>query len=213
MKENRKEWERLWHLCICSQCADLDEMKRILEKHPEWLWEKRLGESLLHVAATREIAEFLIEQGLPFDENSEGSHWTPLLRAIDNGKWDVVELLIELGADIFARTKSGEGALEKALDRGNNELAGFLLDQGVPVEVEGVRISIGHLLTPSLYRFYCGKNLGSLRTSRHHGNMLTCFQSIENLHIFDNYHSGVRSLGFQRPQASQWAECSASGRK
>jgi ankyrin repeat protein len=52
---------------------------------------------------------------------------TPLLRASDNGHGDVVELLMNHGADINARTFKGETALSRAADRGDMAMVSQLL--------------------------------------------------------------------------------------
>src|SRR3546814_808677 len=64
------------------------------------------GGSLLHLAAwsdSRSVALFLLQQGADPNDSS-GTGATPLMVAAMEGRWHMVELLLEHGADVNAHT-------------------------------------------------------------------------------------------------------------
>lgn len=61
------------------------------------------------------------------NEPSAKFHETPLQEAASSGRLEVVKYLVEKGADCSIRDGSGHTALEKALARGHNDVAQYLL--------------------------------------------------------------------------------------
>ena len=71
------------------------------------------GEGLLHHAGTPEVAEFLVGQGCKVDEVAGG--YTPLMCASMEGRTDVVNWLLNHGADVgYVRRGYSDTALHNA---------------------------------------------------------------------------------------------------
>ncbi|KAI1694284.1 ankyrin repeats (3 copies) domain-containing protein [Ditylenchus destructor] len=56
--------------------------------------------------------------------------WTPLLEAARYGKTKMAKMFMAKGADVLAKTKSGEGVLNWAANSGDNELVKIFLARG-----------------------------------------------------------------------------------
>ena len=70
----------------------------------------------------------LIDEGADINAVSGGE--APIHVAARRRRLDATELLLELGADIDARTSGGKTAFAHAIRRGFNEIAGFLEERG-----------------------------------------------------------------------------------
>src|SRR6266403_1957677 len=57
--------------------------------------------------------------------------YTPLLTAAANGHLEILKALLARGADLHAKSNDGKNALTYAEERGNKEVAAFLLQQGL----------------------------------------------------------------------------------
>ena len=75
--------------------------------------------------------------------------WTPLHFACHAGILDVVEYLLEHGADLEARTLNEATPLMRAIEASKPELVQYLIDRGAKVQVEN-RKGNGLLLFISL---------------------------------------------------------------
>ena len=62
--------------------------------------------------------------------------WTPLHFACHAGILDVVEYLLERGADLEARTLNEATPLMRAIEASKPELVQYLIDRGAKVQVE-----------------------------------------------------------------------------
>ncbi|HET6382602.1 MAG TPA: ankyrin repeat domain-containing protein [Armatimonadota bacterium] len=101
----------------------------------------KVGHSLLHLAGTPEMARWLVGRGL--DVNSptgptrilEGR--TPLMLAASDGRIEVINALLELGAHLQARDPQDSSALTHALQNAQDATASALIEAGAyvgPVE-------------------------------------------------------------------------------
>ena len=85
-----------------------------------------------------EEAKKLILEGweVNVEEKSEREILTPLVIASEEGQKDIVELLIENGAEV--EKESGYEALVKAIQKGNDNIVNILLENNAPVEFNGM---------------------------------------------------------------------------
>jgi ankyrin repeat protein len=73
--------------------------------------------------------KWFVERGLDMEARDEDGS-TPLLLASKSGTVDVIEVLVELGADIGATDNNGMNVLDVAMNEENEELVMWLLDHG-----------------------------------------------------------------------------------
>ena len=66
----------------------------------------------------------------------DGSEWSPLLMATDKGRTDVVQLLLERGAQVDLQDNDGLTALIWANVRGHTEIVNVLLERGAQVDLQ-----------------------------------------------------------------------------
>jgi ankyrin repeat protein/glyoxalase/bleomycin resistance protein/dioxygenase superfamily protein len=91
------------HIFSAMSLGDLGPIRTLVEQNPK--------------ALDRRMSRF--EQGL-----------TPLHFAISRNRYDILDLLIELGADLEAKDKNGHTAIETAMLRGDQEAARRLREAG-----------------------------------------------------------------------------------
>ncbi len=115
--------------------GDISVVGELLGKGADPNAQTKLGDTPLHVAATREateITELLIAKGA--DVNSrEHSGKTPLIEAASMGRLANAEVLLKAGADINAKDEKGYTALMWATMRGFPEFVEVLLENGADV--------------------------------------------------------------------------------
>ncbi|XP_052785160.1 serine/threonine-protein kinase TNNI3K-like [Mya arenaria] len=90
-----------------------------------------LGNTPLHEAVDKgqlEIAEMFLRDGKANVNVTGGNGETPLMLAVTHGHTDAVKLLHKYGADINVRDMTGCSPIYRALQRGWEEIADFLLD-------------------------------------------------------------------------------------
>jgi len=99
------------------------------------------GFSALHLSAffgRAETAAALIERGADVDAcATNGSELKPINSAAAGGHRELVELLLDHGAEIEARQRGGFTALHSAAAGGNGELAALLVERGANVGARG----------------------------------------------------------------------------
>ena len=120
------------------QSGNLDRVKEELARGAGVNQPDQMGATPLHDAAwtgNREIALYLLEHGAdPKARHAEGGS-TPVAYACIKNDLAMVELLALHGADIRAADNTGETPLHLAVDRGYQELAGWLIEKGATVNV------------------------------------------------------------------------------
>lgn len=88
-----------------------------------------LGATPLH-HARRETALMLIDQGVDIEARDRAGG-TPLLRAVERGDFEVVQLLVDYGADVnVSDVRRGATAVHRAVARRDLDLIRYLLSQG-----------------------------------------------------------------------------------
>jgi ankyrin repeat protein/uncharacterized glyoxalase superfamily protein PhnB len=103
------------HIFSALSLGDLSLIRKLVEQNP--------------TALSRRMSRF--EQGL-----------TPLHFVISRNRYDLLDLLIELGADLEAKDKNGQTAIEAAMLRGDQEAARRLRTAGArePVRISSSRV-------------------------------------------------------------------------
>jgi ankyrin repeat protein len=109
------------HDLLTAACFGLqDEVEKLLKEDPDGLTKQYAGWTPLHGAAARggqlEMIDFLLEKGANI-EILDFSDWTPLMRGVWERKPKSVKKLLEKGANVNAKTKEGQTALEMAKEK------------------------------------------------------------------------------------------------
>lgn len=91
--------------------------------------------SLMEAAEKGNIKEMerLIAAGADVNAKNDRAGWTPLSRAVYNGRVDVARLLIEKGADVNAKDSAGWTPLYGAVSYGKKEVVSLLITKGADV--------------------------------------------------------------------------------
>ena len=116
----------------------------------QWLIEKEKvdineqndkGETALYIASDDNcpyIVEYLLEHGAnPNIPNNRD--WTPLLKAIEHGYFDITKSLVENGADVNFRCKNGHTILHTAALNHRIEIIKYLFEHGVEKSLNAKR--------------------------------------------------------------------------
>jgi Ankyrin repeats (many copies) len=90
------------------------------------------SESLPAAVSTGDLAKvtLLLDEGKASVDERDGAGRTPLMIAVDQGRLDMVRLLLGRGADPNAADKTGLAPLELARQRGQTEIANALTQAG-----------------------------------------------------------------------------------
>ena len=78
--------------------------------------------------------EFFARAGFDFDSDIDGVYL--LLRAAEENDVEMLEALLDVGADIYQTDSDSNTALMKAAESGSNKAAKFLIDRGTDVDAE-----------------------------------------------------------------------------
>jgi ankyrin repeat protein len=121
---------------------DLNELKRLLSIDKTIIDKKYKGDTAIMKASRRcngsNIVAFLLENGANINDKEvrDTIDHTPLIVAADGGCKDIVEILLEAGANIEHRNDQGETALIAAAQNGHKEIVQMLLDAGANINQE-----------------------------------------------------------------------------
>ena len=130
--------------------GDLDGVRALLRDGMDVNAAQGDGMTALHWAAERgdvEMANVLVYGGALLEATTRLGAFTPLLVASRAGRGGVVQTLLEAGADVHARTSTGETALHYAAGTGRDDAVRALLAHGA--EVDAVEDSKGQ--TPLMF--------------------------------------------------------------
>ena len=121
---------------------DLNELKRLLSIDKTIIDKKYKGDTAIMKASRRcngsNVVAFLLENGANINDKEvrDTIDQIPLIVAADGECKDIVEMLLEAGADIEHRNDQGETALIAAAQNGYTEIVQMLLDAGANVNQE-----------------------------------------------------------------------------
>ncbi|XP_048258038.1 ankyrin repeat domain-containing protein 50-like [Haliotis rufescens] len=102
--------------------GDLEEVKRLLSR----------GVDInCRVGGSRTPVEFVLSLNVVDIDGRGGGSWTPVMRAAYRGHREVVELLVNKGADVSLVDKDGDNILHLACIRGHLEIVKFVLSLNV----------------------------------------------------------------------------------
>lgn len=115
--------------------GDFQSVKSLLTKYPEMKDVRRNGGwTLLHLSFdSRELVEYLIENGADIEARSDGQ-WTPLHSQAYGGHKDGVEVLLAHGADIEAKHAYDITPLISSIRWDRIEVAKLLIEKGANVD-------------------------------------------------------------------------------
>jgi ankyrin repeat protein len=122
-----------------SQAADdgkVEKVKTLLKADPRLVFDKdKYDTTPLHYAANREVAEALLAAGA--DVNARNKYGdTPLHFAATRGRKEVVQFLLEKGAEVNVKNRpigigaDGETPLDCAVKEGKQDVADLLRQHG-----------------------------------------------------------------------------------
>lgn len=99
------------------------------------------GVRLFDAAESGDLAAVraLVSQGAPINQQSPVKFgWTPLIGAVFHNNTNVVQFLVESGADVNVSDWNGETALMYALSRGDDALfvVQYLIDHGADIDAK-----------------------------------------------------------------------------
>jgi ankyrin repeat protein len=123
----------------------IENVKKLIEEDPELVHKRLGGVYPLHQAVRHghnEIAEFLISKGA--DVNTFGKdvtefapfEFTPLTEAIRSNNIDMLKMFVAKGANLHKTTSLGESYLHFAAFLNRKELAEYLIDSGLDVNIK-----------------------------------------------------------------------------
>ena len=121
---------------------DLNELKRLLSIDKTIIDKKYKGDTSIMKASRQcsdpNIIKMLLENGANINDKEvrDTIDQTPLIVAADGGCKEIVEMLLQAGANIEHRNDQGETALISAAQNGHKEIVQMLLDAGANVNQE-----------------------------------------------------------------------------
>ncbi|MBF0499156.1 MAG: ankyrin repeat domain-containing protein [Candidatus Riflebacteria bacterium] len=119
---------------VAAYSGDLQLLEKLLTAGADVNAVDGNGLSALHLAATRDVAEVLLRKGA-LSEIRDNKGRTPLHRAAENGRNEIIELLQAKGGDINAQSKDGDTPLHLALKNRKPKTANLLISLGANVKI------------------------------------------------------------------------------
>jgi ankyrin repeat protein len=122
--------------------GDLNELQRLLNIDHSVINKKYRGDTAIMKASRQcngsTVVAFLLKNGANINDKNvrDTIDQTPLIVAADSGCKDIVEMLLQAGANIEHRNDQGETALISAAQEGHKEIVQMLLDAGANVNQE-----------------------------------------------------------------------------
>ncbi len=119
----------LWR---CVRAGSVKEARQIVERWPDiLLLTDRHGKTALHLATRHDdVVAMLLAHGADVDARDDVFEETPLHWAVRRNRLHVVELLIEYGADVNARSAHGDTPLSIATRYGRSRIVAALAEAG-----------------------------------------------------------------------------------
>jgi hypothetical protein len=121
------------------KAKDFAEAKALITRNPKLaLASDETALTTLHYAAhgdNAEFAEFLLSKTEIDPDVLDGEGWTPLMYCVDENALNVIDILLDYGADIDANNPMGWTALLVALSKGKHDIAQKLIEDGADVEL------------------------------------------------------------------------------
>jgi serine/threonine protein kinase len=156
-------------LFLCAEHGDVKKLEQLLEKHREAIDFRAKGIdnfTALHFAARKghsDIMKAILRSLKPVNIDAKTkSEWTPLMMAADRGYTNVVELLLEYGADIHAKNNAGKSAIFLARESGQLPIATML------TSASSKRTKRSSTYCPSMqFQFMRAAEEGDLNQMRH----------------------------------------------
>src|ERR1043166_2920640 len=98
-----------------------------------------LNKLLLDITENRqaEIAQTLAAHPQLVNASDKSNIWIPLMQAISAGKIEIVQLLLDHGADLNVRNYAQVTPLMLAADLGFKEITQLLVERGADIDVKG----------------------------------------------------------------------------
>lgn len=122
----------------CVQECNVPAVQSLLDLGADPAYEFQDGVTSLHIACDVEecydLCKLLLEKGADCNARSRVNGVTPLFVALQKQPLEVVQLLLNHGADIDAVSYDGRGALHYATSNRHVDVLEFLLDQGLDME-------------------------------------------------------------------------------
>lgn len=120
-------------LCLALQYRHWDVAKYLLKKKCDVTKPQQWDVTPLHLAASNdapeEILATLLKLGAVIDP-LDSYHWTPLCRAAEAGDREIVDWLLDHGADVTYGQENSSTPVYCALRQQHSELASYLIDRG-----------------------------------------------------------------------------------
>ncbi len=122
--------EQRERIANASKLGDIAAVKALLQENPDLVSskDKVRGETPLHWAANKEMAEFLLANMAQVDAIGENNQDTPLCEAAESGRLDVVEVLLAHGANINVTNVFNYTPLFEAVGQNHRDVVELLLN-------------------------------------------------------------------------------------
>ena len=122
------------HLASSQGCVELVKLLASDKKVDVKSYERKNHNNALHMAVLFGHYNVVDVLATPKMIESTNENWyTPLIMAAKMNRQDILELLVNRGANVNATSKSGNCALYAAVNNGNVNMARYLLDHGAKV--------------------------------------------------------------------------------